>query len=171
MFCGAEMRLIRVEPDGSMEIAVYAHHTFKCPDCGEVERRLTFGTGVSARAVDQMAAGNAPSAASTCAHPTGLSVSLDACVEGRPQSQENALEEQGSCARDAEQAEPVNSQREGMVPPTGVLVSASDATITRADSVRLVYHAQQERTSTSFRGRVLAKLRRRLTRFISRHDT
>ncbi len=42
IFCGAEMRLVKVEQDGSMMVTGYEHHTFECSSCQEVERRLTF---------------------------------------------------------------------------------------------------------------------------------
>ncbi len=42
MACGAEMRLVQVEPDATMAVPGYAHHTFECPACKETERRLTF---------------------------------------------------------------------------------------------------------------------------------
>ncbi len=42
LLCGAEMRLAKVEPDDTMMVAGYEHHTFECTGCSEVERRLTF---------------------------------------------------------------------------------------------------------------------------------
>ena len=42
IFCGAEMRLVKVEQDGSMMVTGYEYHTFECSSCQEVERRLTF---------------------------------------------------------------------------------------------------------------------------------
>ena len=42
ILCGAEMRLAKVEPDETMIVAGYEHHTFECTGCDEVERRLTF---------------------------------------------------------------------------------------------------------------------------------
>jgi hypothetical protein len=40
--CGAEMRLVRVEPAETMMVTGYEYHTFECSSCQEVERRLTF---------------------------------------------------------------------------------------------------------------------------------
>ena len=40
--CGAEMRVSQIVPDDSMPVRGYAQRTLECPDCGEVERRLTF---------------------------------------------------------------------------------------------------------------------------------
>jgi hypothetical protein len=42
MFCGAEMRLVKVEQDDSLMVTGYEHRTFECSSCQEVERRLTF---------------------------------------------------------------------------------------------------------------------------------
>jgi len=42
ILCGAEMRLAKVEPDETMMVAGFEHHTLECTGCGEVERRLTF---------------------------------------------------------------------------------------------------------------------------------
>jgi hypothetical protein len=40
--CGAEMRLVQVQPDDTMMVTGYEHRTFLCLGCGETERRLTF---------------------------------------------------------------------------------------------------------------------------------
>jgi hypothetical protein len=40
--CGAEMRLVQVQPDDTMMVTGYEHQTFLCLGCGETERRLTF---------------------------------------------------------------------------------------------------------------------------------
>jgi hypothetical protein len=42
MACGAEMRLMQVVEDDTMMVPGYEHHTFMCPTCGEIERRLIF---------------------------------------------------------------------------------------------------------------------------------
>jgi len=42
MSCGGRMRLVRVVPDTGTYMRGYEHHTLECPDCGEVEERLTF---------------------------------------------------------------------------------------------------------------------------------
>ena len=40
--CGAEMRLVRVEPDASMLVSGYEHHAWHCSGYGEDERRMVF---------------------------------------------------------------------------------------------------------------------------------
>ena len=40
--CGAEMHLVQVASDNTMMVPGYEHHTFECPACRDVERRLTF---------------------------------------------------------------------------------------------------------------------------------
>ena len=40
--CGAEMILMNVEPDDTVGVRGFEHHTFRCPDCHDVERRLMF---------------------------------------------------------------------------------------------------------------------------------
>jgi hypothetical protein len=42
ILCGAEMRLIRVQPDDTMMVKGYEYRTFECPSCQETELRLTF---------------------------------------------------------------------------------------------------------------------------------
>ena len=40
--CGAEMHLVQVAGDDTMMVRGYEHHTWECPVCREVERRLVF---------------------------------------------------------------------------------------------------------------------------------
>ena len=40
--CGAVMHLVQVAGDGTMMVRGYEHHTFECPACRQVERRLVF---------------------------------------------------------------------------------------------------------------------------------
>jgi hypothetical protein len=42
MACGAEMILMNVVPDDTMTVPGFEHHTFRCSDCHDVERRLMF---------------------------------------------------------------------------------------------------------------------------------
>jgi hypothetical protein len=42
MACGAEMILMNVVPDDTMTVPGFEHHTFRCSDCHDVERRLVF---------------------------------------------------------------------------------------------------------------------------------
>jgi hypothetical protein len=42
--CGAEMHLVEVTRDDTLMVRGYEHHTFKCPACREVERRLVFNS-------------------------------------------------------------------------------------------------------------------------------
>ncbi len=42
LVCAAEMRLAEVVPDATMPVPGYEHHTFRCPQCGDEERRLAF---------------------------------------------------------------------------------------------------------------------------------
>src|SRR5262249_41650183 len=40
--CGAEMYLAHVAPDNTMPVPGYEHHSLKCSECGDTERRLVF---------------------------------------------------------------------------------------------------------------------------------
>jgi hypothetical protein len=42
MACGAEMALMNVVQDDTMAVSGFAHHTFMCSGCGDVEQRLVF---------------------------------------------------------------------------------------------------------------------------------
>jgi hypothetical protein len=42
LMCDAEMTLMTAIPDSTMPVAGFERHTFMCPHCGDVERRLTF---------------------------------------------------------------------------------------------------------------------------------
>jgi hypothetical protein len=42
MACGAEMFLMNAVPDDTMAVAGFAHHTFMCSKCDDIERRLVF---------------------------------------------------------------------------------------------------------------------------------
>jgi hypothetical protein len=72
MACGAEMRLVQVEPDATMAVPGYAHHTFECPACKETERRLTFNAHAPSQSADPPQANGAASA-STAAAPVPAS--------------------------------------------------------------------------------------------------
>jgi hypothetical protein len=40
--CGSEMSLMKVVHDDTMPVPGFEHHTFMCPACGDIERRLVF---------------------------------------------------------------------------------------------------------------------------------
>ena len=40
--CGAEMILMNVVRDETMTVPGFEHHTFRCSECHDVERRLAF---------------------------------------------------------------------------------------------------------------------------------
>jgi len=42
IMCGAEMRLVEVQPDQSIAVPGFERHTWECSECQDVERRLTF---------------------------------------------------------------------------------------------------------------------------------
>jgi hypothetical protein len=42
MACGAEMILMNVVQDETVGVPGFEHHTFRCPNCHDVERRLVF---------------------------------------------------------------------------------------------------------------------------------
>src|SRR5262249_52193304 len=42
LLCEAEMILMKVVPDETMAVPGFAHHTFMCSACYDVERRLIF---------------------------------------------------------------------------------------------------------------------------------
>src|SRR6266404_5093560 len=42
LVCGAEMYVAQVVQDGTMPVPGFEHHTLKCLECGEIERRLVF---------------------------------------------------------------------------------------------------------------------------------
>jgi len=54
--CYAEMALVTVTPDDTMPVAGFEHHTFMCPRCGDVERRLTFTKPTHDRDADPLPA-------------------------------------------------------------------------------------------------------------------
>ena len=42
MACGGEMILMNAVPDDTMEVPGFEHHTFRCSECQDIERRLVF---------------------------------------------------------------------------------------------------------------------------------
>jgi hypothetical protein len=42
MVCGAEMSLMNVAQDETMSVSGFAHHTYMCSVCYDIERRLVF---------------------------------------------------------------------------------------------------------------------------------
>jgi hypothetical protein len=40
--CGVEMHLVQVARENALTVPGYEQHTFQCPGCDEVERRLVF---------------------------------------------------------------------------------------------------------------------------------
>jgi hypothetical protein len=42
MVCGGEMTLMKVAEDETMSVSGFAHHTFMCSVCYDIERRLVF---------------------------------------------------------------------------------------------------------------------------------
>jgi hypothetical protein len=50
MACGAEMRVVQVVPDETLEVPGYEHHTLQCSGCNDVEQRLVFNRAGTARA-------------------------------------------------------------------------------------------------------------------------
>jgi len=66
ILCGAEMRLIKVEPDETGLVAGFEYHTLECTGCGELERRLTF-TRHSEPPAQPMPVHSAPPIAPGCA--------------------------------------------------------------------------------------------------------
>jgi hypothetical protein len=42
MACGAEMILMNVVRDDTMAVLGFEHHTFRCSECHDVDRRLVF---------------------------------------------------------------------------------------------------------------------------------
>jgi hypothetical protein len=164
MFCGAEMRLTRVERATSMEVAGYAHHTFECPDCGEVERRLTFGSEAVTQPVEQMTPGNVQSAELTGTQLTEEVVSSPTwtATQGPLSSQSDGVENTFLPARIPEGVE----QWGGLVPPAAVPVAASNSFVPRNNSLKLIYFEKPERSnrgsSTGFWARLLTGLQRRL---------
>jgi hypothetical protein len=50
LVCDAEMDLAEVVPDDTMPVPGYEHYTFRCPQCGDEERRLLFARAGEARA-------------------------------------------------------------------------------------------------------------------------
>ena len=60
MVCGAEMRLMQVVPDATLEVPGYEHHTLQCSGCNDVERRLVFNRESAARAAEPVPESAAP---------------------------------------------------------------------------------------------------------------
>jgi hypothetical protein len=63
MACGAEMILMNVVPDDTMTVPGFEHHTFRCSDCHDVERRLVFTRRGRETDAEQMPVHPAPSIA------------------------------------------------------------------------------------------------------------
>ena len=42
VMCGAGMHLVEITRDDTMMVSGYEHHTLKCAECGELERRVVF---------------------------------------------------------------------------------------------------------------------------------
>ncbi len=60
MACGAEMRLMQVVPDETLEVPGYERHTLQCLGCNDVERRLVFNRESAARAAEPVRESTAP---------------------------------------------------------------------------------------------------------------
>src|SRR5437660_3941438 len=60
--CGAEMRVVEVARDDTMPVPGYEHHTFRCPGCGDEERRLVFSRDGGSRPAEPEAPPTAPPA-------------------------------------------------------------------------------------------------------------
>jgi hypothetical protein len=60
MACGAEMRLMQVVPDETLEVPGYEHHTLQCSGCNDVEQRLVFNRESAARAAEPVPESVAP---------------------------------------------------------------------------------------------------------------
>jgi len=52
LVCDAEMDLVEVVPDDTMPVPGYEHNTFRCPQCGDEERRLLFARADETRAAE-----------------------------------------------------------------------------------------------------------------------
>lgn len=62
MACGAEMRVVQVVPDETLEVPGYEHHTLQCSGCNDVEQRLVFNReSTAARATSEPVAESAAS--------------------------------------------------------------------------------------------------------------
>src|SRR5262245_61620890 len=54
MACGAEMRVVQVVSDETLEVPGYEHHRLQCSGCDDVERRLVFNRdNAAARAASE----------------------------------------------------------------------------------------------------------------------
>jgi hypothetical protein len=53
MLCGAEMRVMEVVPDDTLEVPGYEHHTLQCTACNDVEQRLVFSRERAWRASEE----------------------------------------------------------------------------------------------------------------------
>jgi hypothetical protein len=60
MACGAEMNLEQVAGDDTMPVPGFAHHTFMCSTCGDIERRLVFTRDVGSSHTDPVPLHTAP---------------------------------------------------------------------------------------------------------------
>jgi hypothetical protein len=59
--CGAEMSLEQVAGDDTMPVPGFAHHTFMCSTCGDIERRLVFTRDAGSSHADPVPLHTAPS--------------------------------------------------------------------------------------------------------------
>src|ERR1700730_13759795 len=62
LVCDTEMRLAEVVPDDTMLVPGYEHHTFRCPQCGDEERRLVFVRAGESRGVEPVPSASEPPA-------------------------------------------------------------------------------------------------------------
>jgi hypothetical protein len=69
MACGAEMILMNVAPDDTMTVPGFEHHTFRCSDCHDVERRLVFTRRGRETDAEQMPVHKAPPIVPTANEP------------------------------------------------------------------------------------------------------
>jgi hypothetical protein len=58
--CGAEMSLQQVAGDDAVPVPGFAHHTFMCSTCGDIERRLVFTKDVGSSHTDPVPLHTAP---------------------------------------------------------------------------------------------------------------
>src|SRR5205809_6320532 len=58
--CGEEMRLIKVEPHDTNPVPGFEYHSFECPACRDIERRVVFSHDREHKIIETPVAEEAP---------------------------------------------------------------------------------------------------------------
>ena len=141
--CGAEMLVEQVAPDDTMPVSGYEHRTLKCPQCGDIERRLVFAgdrTAAEATSVETASAviettisvvGTTYSAVETTNYVVETKSELPRLTDG-VEDQRDAAPDAGSIAKWAQAVEKVRTRHTALAQELAA-EKAAETTATRGN--------------------------------------